>query len=561
MVDFFLGLTIIVIACVILGIVIRILKQPLVIAYIFAGILLGPQIFKFVTNPADFSVFSEIGVAFLLFIVGLNMNLKSLKDVGKISLIIGIGQVLFTSLIGFFIGRLVGLSNTESLYVSVALTFSSTIIIVKLLTDKNDLETLYGKIAIGILLVQDFIAITALVFITGITGEQNTSISVFLIKTFLKAAILLLSIIFLYFTLVPKLFHKVAKSNELLFMCGIAWCFGLAIFSRVLGFSIEIGSFLAGVTLASLPYSSEITSKIRPLRDFFIAIFFVNLGLNVVSLNIKSVLVPAVVFSLFVLIWNPLIVLVLMSFFGYKKRIGFLVGLTLAQISEFSLILIALGQKVGHLNNEIVSLVTLVGITTITLSTYMIMHGDRLYNIFGKYLIVFESRKIKDIDDTHTKHKRYEIIICGAHRMGHGIVRSLNELKNKNFIVVDFNPDVIKRLEIEKINHFYGDISDREIIDKLVAYKPKIVVSTIPVYEDNLLLINRFKEFNKETLLFVTAKNFNDAIDLYRKGADIVLFPEILAGQKIIDYLKHLDIDDMKRWGQIYRKKLMEYHL
>jgi len=318
---------------------------------------------------------------------------------------------------------------------------------------------------------------------------------------------------------------------------------------------------LAGVTLASLPYSSEITSKIRPLRDFFIAIFFVNLGLNVVSLNIKSVLVPAVVFSLFVLIGNPLIVLVLMSFFGYKKRIGFLVGLTLAQISEFSLILIALGQKVGHLNNEIVSLVTLVGITTITLSTYMIMHGDRLYNIFGKYLIVFESRKIKDIDDTHTKHKRYEIIICGAHRMGHGIVRSLNELKNKNFIVVDFNPDVIKRLEIEKINHFYGDISDREIIDKLVAYKPKIVVSTIPVYEDNLLLINRFKEFNKETLLFVTAKNFNDAIDLYRKGADIVLFPEILAGQKIIDYLKHLDIDDMKRWGQIYRKKLMEYHL
>src|SRR3989344_3830204 len=157
MVDFFLGLTIIVIACVILGILIRILKQPLVIAYIFACILLGPQIFKFVTNPADFSVFSEIGVAFLLFIVGLNMNLKSLKDVGKISLIIGIGQVLFTSLIGFFIGRLVGLSNTESLYVSVALTFSSTIIIVKLLTDKNDLETLYGKIAIGILLVQDFI--------------------------------------------------------------------------------------------------------------------------------------------------------------------------------------------------------------------------------------------------------------------------------------------------------------------------------------------------------------------------------------------------------------------
>ncbi|MAG47053.1 sodium:proton exchanger [archaeon] len=561
MAEFFLGLAVIIIACVVLGLVARLVKQPLIIAYIIAGILLGPLVFNIITSAEKFSVFAEIGIAFLLFIVGLNMNFKSLRDVGKISLITGFGQIIFTSLIGFLIGKLVGLTNIEAIYVSVALTFSSTIIIIKLLSDKGDLETLYGKISIGILLVQDFVAIFALVLVTGISGGDNGSLSIFLLKTFLKAVILFLGAVFLYETVVPRLFYRISKNHELLFMGAIAWCFGVSAFAIYLGFGIEIGAFLAGITLAALPYAHEISSRIRPLRDFFIAIFFANLGLSIVSLDASSVIIPAIIFSLFVLIGNPLIVLILMGIFGHKKRTGFLVGLTVAQISEFSLILIALGIKFGQLDDRIVSLVTIVGIVTILTSTYMITHSKQIYNRFSKYLDFFQKRNIKEkfvVVDNHDK--RYDIIICGAHRMGHGIVKSLKELKKKSFLVVDFNPDVIERLKKEKVKHLFGDISDVEVIDRLVEYKPKIVVSTIPDYDDNILLINEFKEDSKEVFVFVTAKNLHDAVDLYKKGADIVLFPEILAGQKIIDYLKHADIKDMRKWGDIYKRKLLEYH-
>ncbi len=508
MVEFFLGLTIVILTCVALGFLSRSLKQPLILAYIISGILLGPLVFKVITKSGEFTLFSEIGVALLLFIVGMNMSFKSIKDVGKISLIIGFGQVIFTSIIGFFIGRLLGFNNIESLYISIALAFSSTIIIIKLLSDKNDLDALYGRISVGLLLVQDFIAIFALIFITGISSTDNSSVTIFLLQTFLKSVILFIGAYFLYDTVVPFLFRKVSGSGELLFMGGIAWCFGLAMFSRLLGFGIEIGAFLAGITLASLPYTTEISARIRPLRDFFILVFFFNLGLNIVSLDVASVLIPSVIFSLFVLIGNPLIVLILMVFFGYKKRTGFLVGLTVAQISEFSLILVVLVNKFVHLSNGLFSLVIVVGIVTITLSTYMIMNGEKLYNIFSKYINIFEGRRL------HEKHaslpkKKYDIIVCGAHRMGHGIVKSLANLKERDLLVVDFNPDIIKKLEKENVDYIYGDISDSDIIEKLTMYNPKIVVSTIPIYEDSLLLINKFKNFKRDTFLFFFSKNIH----------------------------------------------------
>ncbi len=561
MVEFFLGLAVVVITCVVLGLLVRLLKQPLIIAYIITGILLGPLIFKFITKSSQLDLFAEIGLAFLLFIVGLNMNFKSLKQVGKTSLISGFLQVFITTIAGFIIGRLIGLNTVESLYVAIALSFSSTIIVVKLLIDKNDLETLYGKVTIGLLLVQDFLAILTLVLVTGIAGDSQVNIGIFLLKTVLKAVILFLIAFFLYETLVPKLFFRAAKSNELLFMTGVAWCFGLAVFSMLLGFSIEIGAFLAGVTLAALPYTNELSSKIRPLRDFFIAIFFVNLGLQMVPFNLGSILLPAFVLTIFVLIGKPLILIILMGLSGYKKRTGFLTGLSLAQISEFSLILVALGSRTGHLSDKIVSLITIVGILTITLSSYMIMYSEKLYVFFSSYLRIFERKNIIETDDlTGDRKKKYDIVVCGAHRMGHGIIKSLNDNKNKDFLVVDFNPDIIKKLERENVSYMYGDISDTGVIEKLAMYNPKIVISTIPIYDDNLLLINKLKNFNKDTFLFVTAKNIHDALELYRKGADMVIFPEILAGQKVADYLKHLDVNEMKRWGRTYYNNLLEYH-
>jgi Kef-type K+ transport system membrane component KefB len=505
----------------------RLLKQPLIIGYILTGVIVSPHFLNIVQSADSIGTFAQIGIALLLFMVGLSLNPKIIKDVGKVSLITGVGQVIFTSVCGFLISKLFGFSTIVSLYIAFALAFSSTIIIMKLLSDKKDLETLYGRISIGFLIVQDLIVILILMIISSIQAGINFTVLAF--GTFFKGIGLLLLLFLLSKYILPGLTKIIAKSQEFLLLFSISWCFIIATLFDYFNFSIEAGALLAGITLSLSPYHYEISSKMKPLRDFFIVLFFILLGSQMVFTNMTQFILPIIIFSLFILIGNPLIVMILMGMLGYTKRNSFLAGLTVAQISEFSLILVALGVKVGHLTNEILSLVTVIGLITIAGSTYMILYANKIYPHISKYLKIFE-RKGKKVDE-HKYHKDgfYPLILFGYNRIGYDILESFKKMKKK-ILIIDFDPEIITKLAKEGFDCKYGDANDSELLDEINFSKTKMVVSTIQDLDTNLLLINKIKESNKKVIITVVSHQIDEAMELYDAGATYVLMPHFLGG-------------------------------
>lgn len=532
----FVQLSVIVLFAVIVSGIMRLLKQPLLIGYIVTGIIAGPYLFNIVGDNLLFETFSQIGVALLLFMVGLHLNPKVIKDVGIVSLVTGLGQIIFTSVIGFFIAKMFGFSNITSLYIAVALTFSSTIIIMKLLSDIKQVDSLFGKISIGFLIVQDLVAIFILMLISSFASDVTVS-SLF-VGTILKGIIAIALVSLLSYLFLPKLTSVISHSQEFLFLFSVGWCLSLASLFLYMGFSIEIGALLAGVTLSFSPYYQEISSKTKPLRDFFIILFFVILGSRMVIGDITQHITPIIIFSFFILIGNPLIVMIIMGMMGYTKRNGFMAGLTVAQISEFSLILIALGISVGHLSNEILSMVTTIGLITIAGSTYMILYSNKLYSILSPYLSIFEKKKL---NTQRESHKNYDAILFGYNRIGFGILRSLSRIKKK-YLVVDYNPETIKDLGKLRVPCLYGDVYDVDFIEDLPLDKVQIVVSTIPEFEVNSLLIETVRRVNKNAIIIVRAHQVKDALDLYEEGADYVLTPHFLGGEYISNMIKDLKV-------------------
>jgi len=515
--------------------VLRLFKQPLIIGYILTGIVVGPSFFNLVSSPETMGIFAQIGIALLLFTVGLGLDPKIIKYVGRVSLITGLGQVLFTSVIGFFIAVALGFSTTVSIYIAVALTFSSTIIIMKLLSDKGDTQTLYGKIAIGFLLVQDLIVILVLMAVSSLSGGFDATALVF--GLIFKGVGLLGAVFLASVYLLPRITRAIAKSQEFLLLFSISWCLSLASLSYYLGFSIEIGALLAGVTLAMSPYRYEISSKMRPLRDFFIVLFFILLGSQMVFADIGQYLIPILIFSVFILVGNPLIVIALMGLLGYTKRNSFLAGLTVAQISEFSLILIALGVRVGHLSGEILSLVTVVGLITIAGSTYLILYADKIYLYFSKYLSLFEKKRENVNQHRYHQEGIYDIVLFGYNRIGLDILKAFEKIQ-KRFLVVDYDPETIKKLAEQGFNCRYGDADDSELLDELNFSKIKMVVSTIPNLGTNLLLTNKIKEVNTRAIIIVVSHQVDEALQLYHAGATYVLLPHFLGGHHVSAMIK-----------------------
>jgi Kef-type K+ transport system membrane component KefB/Trk K+ transport system NAD-binding subunit len=523
----FVELSIIIIIAVVIAGIMRLLKQPLVIAYILTGIVVSPYFLNIVKSTDAIATFAQIGVALLLFMVGLNLNPKIIKDVGKVSLITGVGQVIFTSVIGFFIGKLFGFSTIVSIYIATALTFSSTIIIMKLLSDKGDLETLYGRIAIGFLIVQDLIVIAILMVISSIPSGMNyTTLA---LETVLKGTGVLLLLFLISVYILPRVTKAIAKSQEFLLLFSIGWCFAIATLFYYLNFSIEAGALLAGITLSLTPFRYEISSRMKPLRDFFIILFFILLGSQMVFTNISQYIIPIIIFSVFILIGNPLIVMVLMGFLGYTKRNSFLAGLTVAQISEFSLIFIALGVSVGHLTTEILSFVTIIGLITITGSSYMIIYANKIYPYLSKYLGIFEIKGEKVDEHKYHKDGIYDIILFGYNRIGYDLLKSFKKIRKK-FLVVDYNPETIINLAKEDIDCRYGDASDSVLLNELNLAKAKMIFSTMPDFDTNLLLVTKIRESNKKAIIIVISHQIDGAIELYDKGASYVILPHFLGG-------------------------------
>lgn len=521
------------------SIIMRVLRQPLIVGYIISGIIVGPYFLDLISTPQSIELFSKIGITMLLFIVGLSLNPRVIKEVGKASVITGVAQVLFTAFIGFGIAMLLGISKIAALYIAIALTFSSTIIILKLLSDKGDLNKLYGKIAIGFLLVQDIIATVILIFV-GTVSESQTGVVFLIATTLLKGLGLILGLLLLSGWLFPKILKFISKSQELLFLFSIAWGLGLATLFYLLDFSIEIGALIAGVSLAATPFAHEIGARLKPLRDFFIVLFFILLGSQMAVENIQSLILPAIILSLFVLIGNPIIVVVIMNLLGYNKRTGFLAGLTVAQISEFSLILATLGFRIGHLDTRMLSLITLVGLITIASSTYLILYSDKIYPFISKMLTLLELNKNTRKKDSYGEFN-YNTILFGFNRVGKDFIEAFKKMK-RSYVVIDFDPSSIERLKKEKIPHIYGDVEDVEFLDELRLSKITLSVSTLPDFKTNLLLVKKIRLVNPKAIIIVISQNVDETLELYDNGASYVIMPHYLGALYATHMMERLDL-------------------
>jgi Kef-type K+ transport system membrane component KefB len=515
----------------ILGALGRVLKQPLIVTFIVLGIVVGPSVLDVVHSKDKIYLLAEVGISILLFIVGLKLDLRLIKSTGKIALITGLGQVFFTSAIGYLIGFALGFTHLHSFYIAVALTFSSTIIIVKLLSDKKEIESLHGQIAIGFLIVQDIVVILVMIVLSTIGQSAETSITFSMLKTLLLSILLILFTLAMMKWVIPKITFYLARSIELLTLFAIAWALVLASVSEIIGFSAEVGAFLAGVSLASSPFKEALSSRLTSIRDFLLLFFFVNLGANLNIETIGGQFVPALLFSLFVLVGNPLIVLILMGLMRYRKRTSFLAGLTVAQISEFSLIFAGMGLAIGHLDENIVGLITLVGLITIGISTYLIIYSNPIYEFLAPVLSIFERKVSIQNENITIRHDNYDLIIFGIGRFGGKLANYLDQRKDISYLGVDFDPGLVKKWQNIGNPIIYGDLEDPDILEQIPWKNSRCILSTIPDVKQSVRLIEGLNELGFEGKVFVTATQEKELELLSEISEEQVLMPHRMAAE------------------------------
>lgn len=510
---------------VIITYIVRLLKQPLIIWYILSGIILWPYFINFLHNSETFQTFSHMWISLLLFIVWIWLNAKMIKETWKAWLITWLWQVFITSIIWFLLLKILWFNNIESIYVCIALTFSSTIVIMKLISDKGETDSLYSKITMWVLIIQDIIAAIMLMLIGSLWDWWAIlwaiSISV------LKWVLLITTTVIIWIYVLPRFIDNIAKSQEFLSLFSIAWCIIVAWLFSYFWFSMEIWALVAWISLSFSPMRFEISAKMRTLRDFFLVIFFIVLWSQMWFINSAHDILITITLSAFVLIWNPLIVILLMSKLGYDSRSGFMTWLSLAQISEFSIILIALWIKSWHLNGSIQSIVVTTGLITIVGSTYMIMHWDKLYRTFKPYLKKIE-KKVDQIKPINNKWKEAEIILFGCHRMWWDLLKYTNKIK-QDLMIIDFNPMTVKDLQQKNYNAIYWDLQDSEFLDELDMRNTKMIVSTVPDFEANALLIKTIKEHKKiDPIIITTSHDISETLSLYEMWSTYVVTPYFL---------------------------------
>lgn len=549
-------LTLIIVIAVAISFVMRMLKQPLIIGHIITGILVGPAVFNLISSQETIQIFAEFGIALLLFIIGLGLNLRVIKDIGKVALLASIAQVLFVGGAAYAAAVIIGYTPVVAFYIALALSLSSTIIVLKLLSDKKEQSRLYAKVSIGFLIVQDFLVTLAVLFVSSSSSGQITLEDFIPLAT--KGGALLGGLIIIRYAVLPSLNSVIGKSQEFLFLFAIAWALGIATLAKAAGFSLEIGALLAGITIASMPYATEVASRLKPLRDFFIVLHFVMLGALVDLAIIQDSPGRTILFSLIVLIANPISVLVIMGLMGYTKKTSFKAGIAMTQVGEFSLILLAVASHYGYIGKDVVSLITFVALVTIAVSTYMILYSDQLYIFFEKYLRLFERRKAHDDSE---RRKRYELVLFGYQRGGHEFLPVFRKM-DKKFIVVDYDPSVIDFLEQRHIEYMYGDATDNDLLEELNLRHSKLIVSTITDLSTNKGLAAWLEANNPYAVFIATADNAEEAAELYEKGAAYVMLPHYIGSEKIGAFIKKSELKKsaFKEYRTQHLKYLQSHH-
>lgn len=530
----------------------KLIRQPLILGYILAGLLVGPAAFGLIHSVETFEAFSEIGIALLLFIIGLGMNVAELKKLGRVVILTALASLISIGTLGFTASGLMGFSRTEALIVGLALFFSSTIIIIKILSDKKEQNRLHGQVAIGVILVEDLVATFALLFIVANQGDGLDFGEVGVM--FGRGLLLLAGLIIASTKLLPHISRFMASTQELLFLFAISWGFGIATLFELSGFSIEVGALFGGVALASSPYAQEISARLKPLRDFFIVLFFIVLGESLNVHNLTSGILPALLLSAIVVIAKPFTITSVMGLLGYTKRVSFKTGINLSQISEFSIVLVVLATGAGLVREEISAIITLVAIITIAASTYLMHFDDALFARFDRIrLRLFE----KEVTYKEKRNRRaYQLVLFGYHHGGHEFIKTFNDI-GKRYLVIDYDPNVIDTLEHQDIPYLYGDATDSELLEEIGIENSKLVISTFSDFEVTTALVKNVSRISPSAVIICHADNKDEAIRLYELGATYVMIPHFIGSEKISAFIKKSGLK--KSEFDSFREKHLSY--
>lgn len=518
------------------GLIVSRLRQPVIVGFIAVGIVVGPVGTGWVSADSTIELLAEFGISLLLFLVGLRLDLHMIRSTGSVAIVTGLGQVALTAAIGFLIALGFGMDGLTALYIAVALTFSSTIIVVKLLSDKRELDQLHGRIAVGLLIVQDLVVVLVLIALTAFGQDAGGSPGNGVATVLFKGAVLIGGTWLLMRYVAPWLLPHVARSQDLLVLFGVSYAASLAALSEWLGFSSEVGAFLAGVSLAGTPFRDALGARLASLRDFLLLFFFLDLGAKLEFTGAAGQVIEAAVLSMLVLVGKPLFIIVIMSVMRYPLRVSVLTGLPLAQISEFSWILAALGLNLGHIASDTVGLITMVGLITIAVSTYLTTYSQQIFERSERWLGALErtphepeSRAAED----------YDVILYGLGRFGGHLADRLSGAGHR-VLAVDFDPHQVKTYSGEGVTTMFGSAEDVHLLDALPLNRARYVISAIPILQTNLALLDGLRHHRFDGIIALTAYTRHDAELLHAAGVPTVLEPFSAAAQTSSNTLHYL---------------------
>jgi len=530
----------------IVSIIMRLLRQPLIIGYILTGLIAGPSFLNIIKNHADFTTFSQLGITLLLFIVGLGLNTALIRSTGKPAFFVFLTNLVVLTIVGLGFGKVFHFSLVESLLMGVGLVFSSTIVVVKMLVDNREQNRLHGRLIIGILLVEDLAATAMLVFLATAKGAVgDVGIPALLFRGLLLGG----GLFIISWIILPRVAKFFAMSQEFLFSFALAWAFVVAFLFDAAGFSIEVGALFAGVSLASLPYAQEISTRLKPLRDFFLLLFFISMGEHLTFNGISNALLPAVCCALAVTFIKPFAVANSLGVLKYTKQTSFKVSAHISQVSEFSIVMMALAYSEGLVGVQVVNILTLTTLITIATSTYFMEYDGALFRRLQHVLPIIE-RKL--VNPEPGKAPDYKMVLFGYRRGGHEFVRTFRSVK-KPYVVVDYNPEIVESLENQHIPVIYGDATDYELLGEIGLKSAELVVSVMPGTSNNLELLHYLRRHNPDCIFICHANDYDDAAMYYDEGVSYVMLPHFIGSERMGAFIKKHGAN--RKAFDVYRKQ------
>jgi Kef-type K+ transport system membrane component KefB len=501
------------------------IKMPSIVGYILAGMLLGPAL-NLVELDHALELISELGIALLLFLVGIELSLQKIKDLGSVALTLGGLQMLLTAVGGYAVASLLGFSTIESVFIGATVTFSSTVVVIKLLDQKGATDRLYARIAIALFLAQDIVVIICLTILSGL-GSGGESVSVIELAknlgvAFGGMAILLAVTLLSAKYLLPKPFNWAARSPDTVFIWALCWCFLIVLLAHQFHLSVEIGAFLAGIAIAQLPIHADLHRRLHPLMTFFIAVFLVTLGIKMELGEFAAIWPTALGLSAFVLIVKPIIIFSILARMKFSEYTAFQSAIAAGQVSEFAFILLALGASTGLIGGTIVALGGLVGVTTIAVSSYLIIYSEALYKRVRKTGILKLLRAKQEADHETSKERSGHVIVIGMNAMGREIVQQL-ALRGERVLAIDTDP---KKLEgLGSADTLIGNVEYESVVEETGLRHARLVVSALQIEDTNHLLAYRCR--SAEVPCAIHAFDVSVVADLLELDTAYLLMPAV----------------------------------